>query len=404
MVKGTPMKKKNFGQKLFALFSSYGLASVVLMFLTLLTWLGTLEQVEFGLYEVQKKYFDSLYLIHWIDIPKPGEGFIHVGIPLPGVYLLLAILFVNMLCGAIIRARKGLRNIGTLIAHFSMLLLIFAGWVSFHYKTEGFMRLYEGEESNVYRSYNDWSIEVAKRGDGIKEDILVISDDEFEHLKSAESRTFFSGDLPFEIRVSNYMRNSVLTQKTEGETAVDGFMLEPAAVDKEVERNIGGVIVELLGESVATGQKGILWGAAGNPHTVTTADGDSYTLKMAKLGRVVPFNVRLDKFTRELHPGTSMAKVFSSDITKSEGAREETLKIAMNEPLRDRGYTFFQASWGPENAAPGERLYSVFSVVKNPSDYWPLYACILAGLGLLIHFLIKLSSFISRSNRQKVVS
>ena len=48
-------------KKLFASLSSFlasfGFAAILLVFLTLLTWLGTLEQVEHGLFETQKKYF-----------------------------------------------------------------------------------------------------------------------------------------------------------------------------------------------------------------------------------------------------------------------------------------------------------------------------------------------------------
>ena len=76
------------------LLASYGLAVVLLFFLALLTFLGTLAQVQMGLYEAQKKYFESFYVVHefW-DIP----------VLLPGAYLLMALLFVNLLLGAILR-------------------------------------------------------------------------------------------------------------------------------------------------------------------------------------------------------------------------------------------------------------------------------------------------------------
>ena len=73
----------------------------------------------------------------------------------------------------------------------------------------------------------------------------------------------------------------------------------------------------------------------------------------------------------------------------------------MNEPLRQDGYTFFQASWGPQDAKPGDRLYSVFAVVDNPSDMWPLYSCIMVGVGLLIHFFQKLVGHLTRTARRR---
>ena len=62
------------------LLGSIGLSCVLLIFLALLTWLGTLEQVNMGLYEVQKKYFESFILFH--DVGP-------LAIPLPGVHLVM---------------------------------------------------------------------------------------------------------------------------------------------------------------------------------------------------------------------------------------------------------------------------------------------------------------------------
>ena len=103
----------------------------------------------------------------------------------------------------------------------------------------------------------------------------------------------------------------------------------------------------------------------------------------------------------ETHPGTNMAKVFISGVTKLEGKSQEQIKIEMNEPLRYKGYTFFQASWGPQEARSGVRLFSVFAVVRNPADKWPLYACIVITGGLLIHFSQKLLLYLRREHRRR---
>ncbi|MEE8467323.1 MAG: hypothetical protein V3T22_02650, partial [Planctomycetota bacterium] len=44
--------------------SSFGLACFLLADLFLLTLFGTLEQVDRGLYAVQKEYFESLIVVH----------------------------------------------------------------------------------------------------------------------------------------------------------------------------------------------------------------------------------------------------------------------------------------------------------------------------------------------------
>ena len=55
------------------------------------------------------------------------------------------------------------------------------------------------------------------------------------------------------------------------------------------------------------------------------------------------------------------------------------------------------SSWGPSNAGAGDDLYSVFAVVRNPSDYWPLYTSIVIAVGMAIAFIQK---FLNYSKRQ----
>ena len=75
-----------------------------------------------------------------------------------------------------------------------------------------------------------------------------------------------------------------------------------------------------------------------------------------------------------------------SDITVFADDTEQGHRIEMNEPLRRDGVIMFQASYGPPDAGPGDRMYSVFQVVENPSDQWPLISCIVIGIGLMWHF------------------
>src|SRR5437868_15523449 len=84
------------GAGVVRLFTSYGLAIVVLFCLLVLTFLGTWEQKDIGLFEVQRRYFTSLFVMH---------DFGPVKLPLPGVYLLLVILSINLIFGTILRVR-----------------------------------------------------------------------------------------------------------------------------------------------------------------------------------------------------------------------------------------------------------------------------------------------------------
>ena len=123
-----------------ALFASKGLGVVILILLLAIVLLGTLEQVNQGLYEVQKRYFESLFVVHWFGA---------FPLPLPGVYLLLALGFVNVAWGGILRAPKTWRRPGLIIAHLGVLALVGAGFVTHHFALNGQLTLYEGDRKSV---------------------------------------------------------------------------------------------------------------------------------------------------------------------------------------------------------------------------------------------------------------
>ncbi|MCL4693606.1 MAG: hypothetical protein KJ060_13990, partial [Candidatus Hydrogenedentes bacterium] len=71
--------------------ASYAFGIVILFFLLVLTLLGTLDQVDHGLFAAQEKYFNSVFLVQEVfGVPL---------LPLPGVYSLLVLLFINLTLG-----------------------------------------------------------------------------------------------------------------------------------------------------------------------------------------------------------------------------------------------------------------------------------------------------------------
>ena len=369
------------GKRIFDRLASYGFAVVLLSFLLLLTLLGTLEQAEFGLYVVQKKYFDSLLLVHKL--------FGAVPIPLPGVYLLMSLLFVNLVCGAIVRAPKHWRYPGMLIAHGGILFLLLAGFVNHHYATYGHVQLFEGEASGRFRSYHEWVIEIRRLDADPSSRIHIIPLQQLS--RSSGDQKFSSGELPFGLVVSGYSMNCrpVPAAGHAHASSVDGYFLQSLPKDKESEGNIAGAYIDVIEQTTGARQTFISWGLEHFPHVVHVGD-ERWAIGLVRRSWGLPFKVVLDKFTVEHHPNTRIPKVFMSEVTKIEGKTHEKFRISMNKPLRYRGYTLFQATWGPQNARPGDRLFSGFAVVRNPADHWPLYACIVVGAGLLIHLLQKL--------------
>jgi hypothetical protein len=385
-------------QRIVDLFSSLWLSALLLSLLALLTWLGTIEQVDHGLYEVQKKYFESFFLLH--DVGP-------ISILLPGANLVMWILLINIVVGGIVRMRKTKATLGVLITHFGIILLLVAGFVKNYFSTDGHVTLFEGESADYYQSYYRWEVAILEeQPDGTVAEHLL-KHDQVAACVGPEGRVFRSDALPFEVRLSNFLKNSRPMPKGpmfEVKVPVaDGLFLSELEPEPEAEANVAGVCVTVTGRD-GSQQSGLLWGVERAPLTVRMAD-KRFGLTLRHERYPMPFEVQLLDFIKEDHPRMAMAKAFESDVQVREDGAQRTVKIEMNAPLRERGLVLYQASWGPQNAGPQTPLFSTLSVVSNPADQYPFYACIVIAVGMLLHFLMKLARYLrSQQSKREAVS
>ena len=399
-----PSSSPSLFTKIFRFFASFGFATVILVLLLIITLLGTLEQVEHGLFESQKKYFDGLFVPN-IDLACclramhiSYDGALSVPLPLPGATLLMMLLFINMVTGGLIRIRKGVRNIGVIISHVAILWMLVAGFASYVWKKDGNLALYEGQTSDEFQSYHDSVMEIERiepaPKDG-KRKALVIDGAMYQDLAEGKARTFTSKDLPFDLMVMNYEVNCEPQRaKPEQKWAADGYVLQRVEPKQEAEMNLDGAYIKIIDKKTKAEQTGLAWRAAAAPLSFKVGD-EIYAVDLTRRRWKLPFAVRLDKFEREVHPGTDRARKFTSRATKITNGHEEKRVITMNAPVRDSGYVLFQASFSQDRGVNGP-MRSVFAVVWNPADKWPEYACYLAAFGLLLHLVIRAVMFARR--------
>lgn len=387
--------RKSIGilKRCYLFISSYGLAMVVLFFLFVLTFLGTLHQVEHGLLAATNRYFSSFLVVEYLFGVAP--------VPLPGGYTLMTILFFNILSGAILRARKDWRRPGMLIAHSGILLMLLYGVVTNDFSIRGHMRLFEGESANFIQSYYDYELVITELKPGGRQ--FIVPPDRIAALENGGSTVFHSDDLPFDIAIDGFMPNCQPAAAGGSAQGVEGVILERLALDPQAEMNIAGVYAAVHPKEGGETQYGLLWGLDRGPWVVE-AGGGQYALDLRHQRWEVPFTIVLEKFTRELHPRTGIASNFQSTVTQIRDNVGRQIEIKMNEPLRDDGFTFYQASWGPQDAGPNEPLFSVFEVTRNPAEQWPLYACIVVTIGLLIHFVQKLLGYLRSEARRRAAT
>lgn len=364
-------------KRLSALFGSLGLSCVLLVLLGVLTWLGTLAQVETGLYEVQQRYFESWFVVH-----RAGP----VPVPLPGARLVLSLLAVNLVVGGMLRLRRDRAVLGVLVTHVGIAMLLVAAFVKSGFSDDGHVTLFEGQSSSSFQSYHRWEIAIASdAGEGRVRELLVPQED-FADARNERPVTLRSKVLPFDLVVHRFDPNArpVAGETHEGAVVVDGMALEAIARAPQNERNAAGAVVELALHD-GTRQRGLLWGIDLAPWVVEVG-GRTWSIDLRRERYPMPFTLALEDFRMEEHPGIAMPRSFESDVSVEQGSATRPATISMNEPLREGGLVLYQASWGPQGARPGDRLFSTLAVVRNPVDMLPLWACVVIAVGLTLHF------------------
>ncbi|MFT7676517.1 MAG: hypothetical protein ACI8QC_000488 [Planctomycetota bacterium] len=390
------VERKNILEQGLDVLSSQKLAVVILLLMAVVTFLGTLDQVEHGLYDSVNTYFGS-----WLILQPAGP----LVVPLPGAMTLMAVLAVNLFLGGLYRIKRSWRTAGVIVVHIGIVFLLLAGLVKEYYSSDGYLTLYEGDSSSEYVHYHDWEIAVYDVTETEDYQEWLIPGSEFMHLNGEDKREMSAEDLPLALTLRIFVPNARVVAAGMGGQyalpAVDGYTVVPQTKEKENEQNLAAMYVSAMDRSSGRVQEGILWSVANHPW-VFEAGGKRWAIKLRHTRINMPFEVRLVDFEKEDHARTSMAASFSSDILRIEDGEETPVHIWMNNPLRYKGLILFQSGWGPQGAGPNAPLFSTFSVVENPSDQWPEYACWVIFIGMLIAFGYRLAGYIGSQSRARL--
>ncbi len=347
------------------------LAQPDIMFFTL-PWLiflliiGTIAQKDLGLYQSEQLFFSSWIL--WLGI-----------IPLPGGLTTLSIILVNLFAKFIFKSKWSWRGGGTVLTHFGILLLFIGALFSNLTTKEGFMLIPEGQSSNRILDYyeknfyifaDDNQIAAFSFQDLEKQNVLTIPETSLtlKILDTCENCQFL------EARQSSTDRIG-LAEKIE---------LKNESLNKEQEANLSGVTFRLNGSET---QDGIYVSTEAAPHSILILDRNKiYRLQFQKEETKLPFTFTLHNFEQILHPGTETPSHFHSDLEISDGANTWNARISMNEPLRYKGYTFFQSSYADTPAGQA----TILAVVQNDGWLFPYVSSVIIAIGLLLHLIIRL--------------
>jgi hypothetical protein len=395
-------------------FTSLRLTVVCLALALVLVFVGTLAQVQIGLYAAQSEYFRSFF-VYWT--PKGT----HWKIPfLPGGWLLGLVLLVNLLAAHIKRFHLSRKKIGIILIHAGLILLLGGQFLTEVFQVESQMRLEPGDVKSYSESGRKNELAVIDTTDPDKDRVVAIP--ESLVAQGGEIRT---PELPFTLRVEKYYPNSEpvgpMTGEPEKIKAADGLgqklSFSPQPITRRMDAlDLPAALVQVVSDKGPIGEwtvstwftrypvftnldsemAGIMPDVKVEAPQTFAFNGRTYEIALRPVRYYKPYSIKLLAFNHDLYLGTDVPKNFSSKIhlTDPTTGDDRDILIYMNNPLRYHGETFFQASFEENDAG------TILQVVRNPASLAPYIACSLVALGLMVQFLMHLFSFARKQAQQ----
>jgi hypothetical protein len=408
-------------KKILAVFTSLKLTVTLLAFAIVLVFIGTLAQVDEGLYAAQSHYFRQ-WLVFGLHIF--GK---EIPLILPGGYLIGTLLLLNLLAAHIYRFQLTPKKIGIQLTHAGVILLLVGQLVTDMLARETQINFNEGATQNYSESATDFEL-VFTSGD-------LVTAIPAKLLKPSD--TLQIDGLPFGIHVKNFWKNSDVNfrapmMQNAPPVASNGvalnFDFSQLPDEKTTDRkNAPTALVELTGANGSLGdwiisdwtsdlglaadlQAGYAQQVGASMAQKITAelvapqaieiDGKKFTFALRPTRIRHPFSLTLLKATHTVYAGTDIPKDFRSrvQLKNPKTGENREVEISMNHPLRYNGLTFYQYQMtaGDLVERAGQTPSSVLQVVRNPGWLTPYIGCAMVGAGLVVQFMFHLVGFISK--------
>ena len=381
-------------KRLVKIFTSLRLTVILLAFAIVLVFIGTLAQVDEGLYNAQARYFRQ-WLIFGLDL------FGHkIPLILPGGYLIGTMLLLNLVAAHIYRFQLSVKKIGIQLAHAGVILLLVGQLVTDMLAHESQMQFCRGPNEIVCRK-------PAQLRTGFHDATTARTANKSSPFPTNCSRAaakFKMQNLPFTIRVKSFWKNSEPSFRapmmqnappltTNGVAA--NFDFHPAAEAKTMDdKNVPTALIEIIGANGSLGD----WVVSGwtsddgmiealqqsyaqqlGAHMAQKIIGDltqpqfifaggkKFTFALRPERIYFPFSLKLLKATHTVYEGTDIPKDFRSrvQLQNPQTGENREVEISMNHPLRYAGLTFYQYQMDAGEAARAGRARAVVGVASR---------------------------------------
>jgi ABC-type transport system involved in cytochrome c biogenesis permease subunit len=397
--------------------ASLQLTVVLFVLSLLLVFFGTLAQMNNGIWTVVERYFWS----YWVKVDAQllvqfaqkfdVFGFVSpsaqttLWFPWIGGKLLAFLLVINLLAAHIVRFKFTTKRAGVLVLHAGLLLLFAGEYITREFSIEQRMTIDEGQTANYAEDIRNPELALVDRSDPKEDRVVVVPGRLLE-----KGGRVTDPDLPVDVQVDRYFKNSLLSPVKPGEEnpATAGLGLQARADDRgEVSGVDTNQTADFPAAYVTFYKKGTderlgtylvsVFATLTGRTQEFTADGKAYDLSLRFTRHYKPYTLTLKKFRFDRYVGTNTPKNYSSEVILSdpENGITETHTISMNDPLRYRGETFYQSSFDERTEKT-----TILQVVRNPGWRLPYLACVVVAIGMLMHFGAGLRSFLGRRSLQ----
>lgn len=376
--------------------------TVVLFVLAMcLVFWGTLAQVDHGVNTVVARYFRSAFVF----VPLKVVSFLQIDsqlpIPFPGGWLIGGAMLVNLLAAHAVRFKLAWNRAGILLIHSGLIVIMLGELITGLFAVEGQMPIQIGQTTSEVMHPGTAEFVVIRTLDDKTDEVIAVPKG---RLKTGAVIT--DANLPFKIEITEYMNNSEVRVHPRGAKISPNAkgharlyfakdVPEVSGVDPNARHDVPTI------NAILTGPDGAnlgTWMFSAHLENQFIKIGDKeYQLALRYKHTKRPYTMHLTDFKHDVFPGTNTPKDFHSYISlhDPETGVDRDVEIFMNAPLYYRGETFYQQSWTTDKMT-GKANGTVLQVVHNPGWLMPYLACLLVGVGLLLHFGNTLYKFVDR--------
>jgi ResB-like family len=404
------VRKQNPIIRIFRALGSMRITVTLLAMGLVLVYAGTAAQMNQGIWTVVHSYFRSFYVLipfstlirpFAIMFESPEKVTLPGVLPFPGGFTIGAAMLLNMIFAYCFRYPNWTwKRSGVLLLHAGLIVMLSSEVISRYGASEGHMTIDEGASSSSVSDYRSAELAVT----------LPCEDDpKFENRVTVpasllkKNKVVRDNALPFEIELVEFMVNSTKMRNAnpdEQNPATAGIGRDSDLIVKEApevngtagsEIDYPSAYVTFKTKDQQTLGTYLLSTQLRYPQTITV-DGKQYSVALQFKRTYLPYSLHLIEFKFDKHPGTKVASNYSSLVRLDDpagGGREITIK--MNDPLRHRGETFYQADFDHDTEKTTD-----LQVVHNPGRWLPYISCVMVATGMLFHFGIALNRFLER--------